>query len=90
METESKGVLLTTKLSDRMEMNCNHENTVLQVVFDPLNEQYAWTLFLTFIFCFSTEGDETGIMDGLMEALQSGAAFRRKRGPRQAGKCLSF
>ncbi|CAB1345695.1 unnamed protein product [Coregonus sp. 'balchen'] len=30
------------------------------------------------------EGDETGIMDGLMEALQSGAAFRRKRGPRQA------
>ncbi|XP_062846896.1 protein diaphanous homolog 1-like [Trichomycterus rosablanca] len=29
-------------------------------------------------------GDETGIMDGLLEALQSGAAFRRKRGPRQA------
>ncbi|GLD55492.1 protein diaphanous homolog 1 isoform X1, partial [Lates japonicus] len=23
-------------------------------------------------------------MDGLLEALQSGAAFRRKRGPRQA------
>lgn len=34
---------------------------------------------------FLTEGDETGIMDGLLEALQSGAAFRRKRGPRQAG-----
>uniref|UniRef100_A0A4W5KAH6 Diaphanous related formin 1 n=1 Tax=Hucho hucho TaxID=62062 RepID=A0A4W5KAH6_9TELE len=32
------------------------------------------------------EGDETGIMDGLLEALQSGAAFKRKRGPRQAGK----
>ncbi|KAK6298343.1 hypothetical protein J4Q44_G00313980 [Coregonus suidteri] len=32
----------------------------------------------------NAEGDETGIMDGLMEALQSGAAFRRKRGPRQA------
>uniref|UniRef100_A0A8C7XU17 Diaphanous related formin 1 n=1 Tax=Oryzias sinensis TaxID=183150 RepID=A0A8C7XU17_9TELE len=32
-----------------------------------------------------TEDDETGIMDGLLEALQSGAAFRRKRGPRQAG-----
>uniref|UniRef100_A0A8K9Y1Z1 Diaphanous related formin 1 n=1 Tax=Oncorhynchus mykiss TaxID=8022 RepID=A0A8K9Y1Z1_ONCMY len=31
------------------------------------------------------KGDETGIMDDLMEALQSGAAFRRKRGPRQAG-----
>uniref|UniRef100_A0A8D3CK27 Diaphanous related formin 1 n=1 Tax=Scophthalmus maximus TaxID=52904 RepID=A0A8D3CK27_SCOMX len=30
----------------------------------------------------NTEGDETGIMDGLLEALQSGAAFRRKRGPR--------
>ncbi|XP_049590741.1 protein diaphanous homolog 1 [Syngnathus scovelli] len=33
----------------------------------------------------NTEGDETGIMDGLLEALQSGAAFRRKRGPRPAG-----
>uniref|UniRef100_A0A8C7L1Y7 Diaphanous related formin 1 n=1 Tax=Oncorhynchus kisutch TaxID=8019 RepID=A0A8C7L1Y7_ONCKI len=33
----------------------------------------------------NAEGDETGIMDDLMEALQSGAAFRRKRGPRQAG-----
>ncbi|KAJ8377192.1 hypothetical protein SKAU_G00077720 [Synaphobranchus kaupii] len=32
----------------------------------------------------NAEGDETGIMDGLLEALQSGAAFRRKRGPRQA------
>ncbi|XP_077433934.1 protein diaphanous homolog 1-like [Vanacampus margaritifer] len=32
----------------------------------------------------NTEGDETGIMDGLLEALQTGAAFRRKRGPRQA------
>ncbi|KAI4819139.1 hypothetical protein KUCAC02_004416 [Chaenocephalus aceratus] len=32
----------------------------------------------------NTDGDETGIMDGLLEALQSGAAFRRKRGPRQA------
>lgn len=39
------------------------------------------------ILCFDmfTEGDETGIMDDLLEALQSGAAFRRKRGPRQAG-----
>ena len=32
---------------------------------------------------FTTEGDETGVMDSLLEALQSGAAFRRKRGPRQ-------
>uniref|UniRef100_A0A673KTH2 Protein diaphanous homolog 1-like n=2 Tax=Sinocyclocheilus rhinocerous TaxID=307959 RepID=A0A673KTH2_9TELE len=30
------------------------------------------------------DDDETGIMDGLLEALQSGAAFKRKRGPRQA------
>lgn len=37
-----------------------------------------------FDFVF-TEDDETGIMDGLLEALQSGAAFKRKRGPRQAG-----
>uniref|UniRef100_A0A8C9XF54 Diaphanous related formin 1 n=1 Tax=Sander lucioperca TaxID=283035 RepID=A0A8C9XF54_SANLU len=35
----------------------------------------------------NAEDDETGIMDGLLEALQSGAAFRRKRGPRQAGTC---
>lgn len=36
------------------------------------------------IFCSLTEGDETGVMDSLMEALQSGAAFRdrRKRTPR--------
>ncbi|XP_043347093.1 protein diaphanous homolog 1 isoform X2 [Dermochelys coriacea] len=34
----------------------------------------------------NAEGDETGVMDSLMEALQSGAAFRRKRGPRQAKK----
>ncbi|XP_066446729.1 protein diaphanous homolog 1 isoform X2 [Eleutherodactylus coqui] len=31
-------------------------------------------------------GDETGVMDSLLEALQSGAAFRRKRGPRQANR----
>ncbi|XP_053574582.1 protein diaphanous homolog 1 [Bombina bombina] len=31
----------------------------------------------------TAEGDETGVMDSLLEALQSGAAFRRKRGPRQ-------
>ncbi|XP_042593653.1 LOW QUALITY PROTEIN: protein diaphanous homolog 1-like [Cyprinus carpio] len=33
--------------------------------------------------------NETGIMDGLLEALQSGAAFKRKRGPRQAGNTPS-
>lgn len=41
-----------------------------------------------YLICFHVVfagGDETGIMDGLLEALQSGAAFRRKRGPRQAG-----
>uniref|UniRef100_A0A8D0HE98 Diaphanous related formin 2 n=1 Tax=Sphenodon punctatus TaxID=8508 RepID=A0A8D0HE98_SPHPU len=34
------------------------------------------------------EGDETGVMDNLLEALQSGAAFRdrRKRTPRNQGK----
>uniref|UniRef100_A0A674HVR5 Protein diaphanous homolog 2 n=1 Tax=Taeniopygia guttata TaxID=59729 RepID=A0A674HVR5_TAEGU len=34
------------------------------------------------------EGDETGVMDSLLEALQSGAAFRdrRKRTPRAPGK----
>uniref|UniRef100_A0A8C8ABX9 Protein diaphanous homolog 2 n=1 Tax=Otus sunia TaxID=257818 RepID=A0A8C8ABX9_9STRI len=37
------------------------------------------------------EGDETGVMDSLLEALQSGAAFRdrRKRTPRVQGKMLS-
>lgn len=38
---------------------------------------------LTPLSLFITEGDETGVMDSLLEALQSGAAFRRKRGPRQ-------
>uniref|UniRef100_A0A452SWQ3 Protein diaphanous homolog 1 n=1 Tax=Ursus americanus TaxID=9643 RepID=A0A452SWQ3_URSAM len=33
----------------------------------------------------NAEGDETGVMDSLLEALQTGAAFRRKRGPRQDG-----
>ncbi|XP_076861935.1 protein diaphanous homolog 1-like isoform X2 [Brachyhypopomus gauderio] len=36
------------------------------------------------ILNINDDGDETGIMDDLLEALQSGAAFRRKRGPRQA------
>ncbi|XP_038652276.1 protein diaphanous homolog 1-like isoform X2 [Scyliorhinus canicula] len=36
------------------------------------------------IIDMNEEGDSTGVMDSLMEALQSGAAFRRKRGPRQA------
>ncbi|XP_053057408.1 protein diaphanous homolog 2 isoform X3 [Acinonyx jubatus] len=37
------------------------------------------------------EGDETGVMDNLLEALQSGAAFRdrRKRIPRNQGKINS-
>lgn len=37
------------------------------------------------------EGDETGVMDNLLEALQSGAAFRdrRKRIPRNPGKTHS-
>uniref|UniRef100_A0A663MNH5 Diaphanous related formin 2 n=1 Tax=Athene cunicularia TaxID=194338 RepID=A0A663MNH5_ATHCN len=37
------------------------------------------------------EGDETGVMDSLLEALQSGAAFRdrRKRTPRVQGKMSS-
>ncbi|MEJ1280140.1 diaphanous related formin 1 [Cricetulus griseus] len=34
----------------------------------------------------NAEGDETGVMDSLLEALQSGAAFRRKRGPRQVNR----
>uniref|UniRef100_A0A8C6JVX5 Uncharacterized protein n=1 Tax=Melopsittacus undulatus TaxID=13146 RepID=A0A8C6JVX5_MELUD len=38
------------------------------------------------------EGDETGVMDSLLEALQSGAAFRdrRKRTPRGQGKIFSL
>lgn len=36
----------------------------------------------------ATEGEETGVMDSLLEALQSGAAFRdrRKRIPRAKGE----
>uniref|UniRef100_A0A8C4RCH2 Diaphanous related formin 1 n=1 Tax=Eptatretus burgeri TaxID=7764 RepID=A0A8C4RCH2_EPTBU len=36
-------------------------------------------------------GETTGVMDSLLEALQTGAAFRRKRTPRQPGTdCLRF
>ncbi|NXP84804.1 DIAP3 protein, partial [Passerina amoena] len=44
-------------------------------------QQKKKTLVLSFSF---TEGEETGVMDSLLEALQSGAAFRdrRKRTPR--------
>uniref|UniRef100_A0A8C4ES24 Diaphanous-related formin 3 n=1 Tax=Dicentrarchus labrax TaxID=13489 RepID=A0A8C4ES24_DICLA len=40
----------------------------------------------------NTENDETGVMDSLLEALQSGAAFRdrRKRAPRPRGDPSSF
>uniref|UniRef100_A0A663MFA5 Diaphanous related formin 3 n=1 Tax=Athene cunicularia TaxID=194338 RepID=A0A663MFA5_ATHCN len=39
-----------------------------------------------------TEGEETGVMDSLLEALQSGAAFRdrRKRIPRSKGEYFTF
>lgn len=39
-----------------------------------------------------TEGDETGVMDSLLEALQSGAAFRnrRKRTPKLKGEFFSY
>lgn len=39
---------------------------------------------VAFVICRLTEGDETGVMDSLMEALKSGEAFRdrRKRTPR--------
>ncbi|KAK1167642.1 hypothetical protein AOXY_G10381 [Acipenser oxyrinchus oxyrinchus] len=39
----------------------------------------------------NTESDETGVMDSLLEALQSGAAFRdrRKRAPRPKDTCHS-
>lgn len=42
------------------------------------------------LFCSLAEGDETGVMDSLMEALQSGAAFRdrRKRTPRNGRKAV--
>lgn len=41
---------------------------------------------------FFTEKDETGVMDSLLEALQSGAAFRnrRKQVPRFKGKYFFF
>lgn len=43
------------------------------------------------LFLLLAEGDETGVMDSLLEALQSGAAFRdrRKRTPRAQGKRIS-
>lgn len=48
-------------------------------------------IFVTLLCAFLAEGDETGVMDSLMEALQSGAAFRdrRKRTPR-TGTNINF
>lgn len=48
---------------------------------------FKYDLNMLFSSCL-LDGDETGIMDDLLEALQSGAAFRRKRGPRQAGMTI--
>lgn len=54
------------------------------------NMKAMWVTFsFFFFFLHFAEGDETGVMDSLMEALQSGAAFRRKRGPRQGMFCLA-
>lgn len=41
-----------------------------------------------YLCTFFLENDETGVMDSLLEALQSGAAFRerRKRAPRPRGE----
>lgn len=45
-------------------------------------------LLLILFHPFLSENDETGVMDSLLEALQSGAAFRdrRKRAPRPRGE----
>lgn len=53
------------------------------------NVMYCPVIIFASIICSLTEGDETGVMDSLMEALQSGAAFRdrRKRTPRN-GKAI--
>lgn len=44
--------------------------------------------FFSLFFLGFSENDETGVMDSLLEALQSGAAFRdrRKRAPRPRGE----
>lgn len=46
------------------------------------------SFFLLIIYYLFSENDETGVMDSLLEALQSGAAFRerRKRAPRPRGE----
>lgn len=50
--------------------------------------QHPLIFFTLFCFLFFSENDETGVMDSLLEALQSGAAFRdrRKRAPRPRGE----
>lgn len=70
-----------------LEALCKLDNTF---TFLFLKYDFSYTE-INIIFLLFPEGDETGVMDSLLEALQSGAAFRdrRKRTPRPQGKMLS-
>lgn len=70
-----------------LEVLCKLDNTF---TFLFLKSDFRCTE-INIIFLLFSEGDETGVMDSLLEALQSGAAFRdrRKRAPRGQGKMLS-
>lgn len=70
------------------DVNCN--KTAMQdfdVFFVHLSSVFQHPL-CSFPSFFFSENDETGVMDSLLEALQSGAAFRdrRKRAPRPRGE----
>ncbi|KAK3558541.1 hypothetical protein QTP86_019009, partial [Hemibagrus guttatus] len=76
-------------------------NDVMDQLSEEVRQESPWTIMFAddIVICSESReqvevcagekrnenGDETGIMDGLLEALQSGAAFKRKRAPRQAG-----
>lgn len=68
----------------------HYANLTTLLLFFFLKSDFSCTE-INIIFLLFSEGDETGVMDSLLEALQSGAAFRdrRKRIPRRQGKMLS-
>ncbi|KAJ6663352.1 hypothetical protein lerEdw1_010489 [Lerista edwardsae] len=66
-------------------MLCQEDGSVLDSYDNSVQSMLLRLILLSLLF---TEGDETGVMDNLLEALQSGAAFRdrRKRTPRTQGR----
>lgn len=77
--------------SERASPRHEHQTRIKQTVLHVFGFSHSLSVLLQPLIYFPpsiSENDETGVMDSLLEALQSGAAFRdrRKRAPRPRGK----